>query len=155
VLVIAENQVLAPFQLQGLFGIHARLVFLSACDSAGATIGVAQVVSLPAMLVAAGTKAVISSYWPVDEMATLLLVSRFYELWQGGSNMAPSEALERAKGWLSSSTASTLRQACPPDALATRAGRGLSEAPDDSLPYWHPWFWAAFALTGHDGRGDR
>jgi hypothetical protein len=153
VIVIAQSQLLSPIHFVGTANVSARLVFLSACRTAGPALGPSQVVSLPGAFVAAGALAVISTFWHVDEMATLLLATRFYELWQGGDGLRLSEALGKAKEWLATSPASVLRASCPQEALASAAGRDLAEASDRTVLYDHPWYWAGFALMGGDQKG--
>jgi hypothetical protein len=49
---------------------------------------------------------------------------------------------------LMSSSADTLRKALPPDAPEQPAGAMLKSAPDDLIPYHHPWFWSSFFFAG-------
>mgnify|MGYP001422107939 CR=1 FL=1 len=148
ILLVADRRAIAAQHLAGLT-LHARLVVLSACRTGAPAIGVSQVVSLPSALVTAGAAGVIGTLWRAEEMATLLVVTKFYELWQGGAGMSPQEALGTAQGWLALATAGELRGYAPAEALNVMNGRTpLAGAEDDARPYGHPWFWAPFFLVG-------
>jgi tetratricopeptide (TPR) repeat protein len=99
---------------------HARLVTLSACETA--LIDLRQspddYVGFPAGFLQAGAPAVLSTLWPVDDIATALFADHFYHaLLVGGQS--------------------------PAVAVCT-ATRQLREQPG----YDHPYFWAPFIVTG-------
>ena len=105
--------------------------------------------NLPNVIVGAGAAAVISTFWHAEEMATLLIVMKFYDLWRRGAGMSPRQALGDAQGWLAQASADELRGYAPAAALRVLSGRTpLSGAPGDARPYVHPWFWAPFFLVG-------
>lgn len=59
--------------------LHARLVVLSSCESAGGTVASGEGVSgLTTAFVAAGASTVVASLWPVDDRATETLMREFY-----------------------------------------------------------------------------
>jgi hypothetical protein len=147
VLLLSNFQVLAYQQVRLADNITARLVVLSACQSGIAGITIEHPQSLPAAFLAAGAKGVVGSLWHAEEMATLLLMIRFYELWPMQQS-DPAIAVALAQEWLRSTTAEALRDVAPPAALELPAGRVLREAPSSSLPYAHPWFWAGFFVAG-------
>jgi len=147
VLIVADQRLLTVQHLEHL-SLSARLVFLAACTSGMSALGVAQLASVPSSLIAAGAAAVIATFWHTDEMATLLVVSRFYDLWQDGSGRTVADALGQAQAWLASSPAAVLRAAVPPAALHTTAGRLLADCPDQEVPFGHPWFWTPFFVLG-------
>jgi hypothetical protein len=149
ILLVADRRAIAAQHLASLTDLRARLVVLSACRTGAPAIGVSQVVSLPNAIIAAGASAVISTFWRAEEMATLLLVTKFYDLWQGGSGMSVADALGSAQAWLVQASAAELRGYAPAGALEAMSGRTpLSGAPDEACPYSDPWFWAPFFLTG-------
>jgi hypothetical protein len=148
VLMIADQHVITVRHLEDTAQLSARLVVLSACTSGMTAPGVAQLTSMPTALAAAGAAAVIATFWKTDEMATLLLVTRLYDLWQGGAAAGIGDALGQAQEWLAMSPASVLRAAVPAAALATRAGQRLAGCPDTGRPFAHPWFWTPFFLLG-------
>jgi CHAT domain-containing protein len=79
----------------------------------------------------AGARSLLVSLWPVNDRATALLMTRFYESWlgepgtEGRTRSSKSEALREAKRWL-------------------REYRD----PDGRRPYEHPLYWSAFILIG-------
>jgi len=98
-LFLADDRKLA---LRDFFGmdLHARLAVLSACDTGVVDIQLPnEVISLPTGLLQAGVAGVVSSQWAVDEIGTMLLVGRFFELWHT-HRCEPSEALRSAQLWL-------------------------------------------------------
>jgi hypothetical protein len=152
-LLVAGRRAIAAEHLAGLSDLRARLVVLSACRTGAPAIGVSQVVSLPNTIISAGAAAVISTFWHAEEMATLLLVTKFYELWRGGAGsgaeLSPGEALGTAQAWLAQASADELRACAPTAAVDVMNKRTpLSGAPGDARPYSHPWFWAPFFLVG-------
>jgi CHAT domain-containing protein len=149
ILLVADRCFIGVRSLEGLANVRARLVVLSACRTGAPAIGVSQVVSLPSAIIGAGAAAVISTFWHTEEMATLLIVMKFYDLWRGGAGMSPGEALGNAQGWLVQASADELRAYAPAAALRAVSGRTpLSGAPGAARPYAHPWFWAPFFLVG-------
>lgn len=131
-----------------------RLVVLSACETGmpGAHLP-DEVISLPTGLLQAGVAGVVSSLWPVPELSTMILLSRFYSLWRG-HNIEPSSALMKAQQWIRDATPSDIMNHCKafiPE-LSTQVGE-FSEAGQSlyrmlRLDYSHPYHWAAFTYTG-------
>ncbi len=80
-----------------------------------------EIVGLNRALLYAGTPTVIASLWNVDDAATGLLMQKFYTYLKEG--MGKAEALQKARR--------ELRQ--------------------EYREYSHPYFWAAFSLTGDPG----
>jgi CHAT domain-containing protein len=154
---------------------HPRLVVLSACETGvyDTKQNVDEFVGLPAAFVALGASGVIATLWPVDDLATSLLMARFYELHRDGGAPPPT-ALKRAQDWLRDATGAELiayaRQetararigdqlpaivrnitAAAAAASDRRPARGASAAAADSLaekPYAHPYYWGGFIYLG-------
>jgi len=116
--------------------LDADLVTLSGCETlraAGA--GRGEPFGFTPALFAAGARRVLSSMWPVDDRATTILMSRFYENYTGryadrrfGVSHVPmgaSRALREARTYVRT--------------LTDAAGRH---------PYEHPVYWAGFFLLG-------
>ncbi len=60
--------------------------------------------TLGTMFLAAGAAGVVSTLWSIDDFATALLMSRFYELLREDTFSDPGEALRGAQLWLRSVT---------------------------------------------------
>jgi tetratricopeptide (TPR) repeat protein len=126
---LTAREVLAQWQLT------TELVALSACQT-----GVSQILrgdepmGLVRAFLAAGARAVLVSQWVVDDLATCLLMLRFYELAQDG--LAWDVALARAQAWLRAATAAELQ--------AARLRWGLADLP---VGYGEPKYWAGFVLV--------
>lgn len=147
-----------------------RLALLSACETGLPGLKtIDEVVSLPTGLLQAGVAAVIASLWSVSDLSTMLLLTKFYDLWRS-HKYDPDQALRQAQRWLRDTTNAEKIQALKailpefPDSPPPKAPRdrflGLPEAiardlynhfawedPSDRT-YAHPFHWAAFSYTG-------
>src|SRR5262249_46157078 len=136
--------------------LDADLVTLSACETglgkyAGGEghLGFAQAFFL------AGARSLVLTLWKVDDKATALLMSRFYENLLGKREdlkgpLPKAEALRQAKEWLRTLTVNQRDEH-----LALRSGgksRVVSGPPRETAtaghPYEHPYYWSAFVLIG-------
>jgi hypothetical protein len=121
---------------------ETRLVVLSACQTALPGVEVLdEVVSLPAGLLQTGAAAAIGSLWSVDDLATMLLLRHFYELWRS-HGLSLAEALRGAGDWLRNLTR-TQRDAAFPKAAFPTLDFSHSGEPGDH-PYAHPYWWAGW-----------
>lgn len=129
---------------------NVRLAILSACESGlPGTVLPDEVASLPTGLLQAGVAGVISSFWSVSDISTMILLSRFYTLWLNHS-VEPVEALIIAQQWLRDATPLEVFEHCTtfmpellsPSGRLSRLGRQLQ------MDYSHPYYWAAFSYTG-------
>jgi hypothetical protein len=137
--------------------LGADLVVLSACESGlGRQAGGEGYLGFAQALFYAGSRSVVLSLWRVDDTATALLMTRFYQNLLGKRDgldqpLPKAEALQEAKAWLRGLSraearrlaqglpgADRLKKAVPPSRVASTAER----------PYGHPYFWAAFILIG-------
>jgi CHAT domain-containing protein len=107
-----------------------------------------------------GARSLLLSLWKVDDTATALLMTRFYENWLGKREglkkpLPKMEALREAKTWLRQ------LQRGERDRLAANLVKGELRGtevaarpvirPKESAsetPYAHPRYWAAFILLG-------
>jgi CHAT domain-containing protein len=143
----AEERLLRAGEIQVEWKLNADLVTLSACETAlgrmlnpihdGYRASPLQVASegywgLSQAFLIAGASSVLASLWKVDDHATSLFMSRFYEEWIGPGNggqfatrKTKSQALRDTRRWL-------------------RSYRG--ERAEEI--YAHPYYWAAFVLIG-------
>lgn len=142
-ILLADGAALTVQDLIGL-RLNADLVVLSACRTGqGKTAGGDDVLGFSRGLLAAGARAAIVSLWPVDDLATSLLMAEFYRQLKAGA--APGLALQAAQNYL---------QALEPEAIKTGrlkalSSRGIS-VDSDAAPadYRHPYYWAPFVLVG-------
>jgi CHAT domain-containing protein len=144
-LLLADGEAITVYELMGL-QLKADLVVLSACRTGqGQTTGGDDVLGFTRGLLAAGARAAMVGLWPVDDLATSMLMSDFYR--ELGAGQAPAVALQRAQN--------DLRQ-LGPDQIRERAGqirgavRGTVLTFDDrnAGDYSHPFYWAPFVLVG-------
>ncbi|MEO0375793.1 MAG: CHAT domain-containing protein, partial [Cyanobacteria bacterium P01_A01_bin.17] len=149
-LLMANDEVLSLRDLLDLKLKGLRLAILSACETGiPGTELPDEVISLPTGLLQAGAAGVISSLWSVSDLSTMLLLSRFYDLWRpknpDTTSLDPPEALRQAQLWLRDGTGPELApylQTSHPELAAK-----LEQA-KDKRPFAHPFHWAAFTYTG-------
>jgi len=152
-------------EIQRAWDLKAELVTLSACETAlGRNAGGEGFVGFTQALLMSGTRSVCLSLWRVDDRATSLLMTRFYQNLLGrraglSKGMPKAEALHEAKQWLRSLTADQIdgelaalqRGDVRPLAKVndtTSPGAPTSTKSSGIRPYDHPYFWAAFVLVG-------
>jgi CHAT domain-containing protein len=144
--------------------LSARLVVVSACQSAQSTIAGLQheQLSIATAMLAAGSACAIASLWPVDDLATALLMTRLYhELLVVDS--APPRALRAAQVWLRDLSeeeekrfldrhpklaAEYARRIAARDPPGRRGQQRAGASPTSGRPYAHPQFWAPFIAVG-------
>jgi CHAT domain-containing protein len=144
-LLLADGEAITVYELMGL-QLKADLVVLSACRTGqGQTTGGDDVLGFTRGLLAAGASAAMVGLWPVDDLATSMLMADFYRELRAGKS--PAAALQRAQN--------DLRQ-LGADQIRARAGqirgsvRGTVLSVDDrnAGDYSHPFYWAPFVLVG-------
>ncbi|MBI2553050.1 MAG: CHAT domain-containing protein [Candidatus Rokubacteria bacterium] len=116
-LLVPEGADGGRLEVRELFGLDlkARLVVLSACETGLGKLSQGdELVGLQRAFLYAGTPAVVTTLWKVDDRASFFLMREFYDQLK---TRGPAEALRRAQS-------------------AT-----MGEFP-------HPFFWAAFTVTG-------
>ncbi len=148
---------------------NADLVTLSACETAmGVDGGGEGYIGFSQVLFAKGTRSLLLSLWEVDDLATTLLMVRFYENWLGSrpsltKPMPKADALAEAKQWLRQLTTSERNRWLDEHRASNNAEvkrelhRGERVKPvtttpinadTQERPYAHPKYWAAFVLIG-------
>lgn len=147
-------------ELTEVAALRARLVAVSACQSAVGNMAelADESISIGSVMMVAGAACAIASLWPVDDLATGLLMTRLYEeLFDG--NLRPPEALRRAQLWLrqldlAEEQAFLDRHPALRVEFNQRAeraglpGRRLAGHRAAALPYAHEYYWAAFIAVG-------
>ncbi len=150
-LLMKDRQLLtvgALLDARGTLG-SPRLVVLSACETGlyDTSKNPDEFVGLPAAFLELGAGGVIGSLWQVSDLATALLMARFYELHIDGG-IAPAAALKQAKTWLRTATRRELiayakanfkpasAQAQVPDPVALLSG-GRRGEPTRSTAVWN------------------
>jgi CHAT domain-containing protein/tetratricopeptide (TPR) repeat protein len=161
--IALADRVLSPFELTAVGRLRARLVAISACQTAQS--GIAEmpdeVFSIGTAMLTAGSACAIATLWEVHDAAAALVMTRTYEeMMEGGHR--PPEALRRAQLWLRDLTHEAEREylAGHPllaENLRRRRARGepvggSSRADAEPNPskhrYAHPDYWAPFVAVG-------
>ena len=146
-------------EIQRGWDIHAELVTLSACETAlGPQAGGEGFVGFTQALLMAGARSVCLSLWKVDDLATSLLMQRFYANLLGrrpglSAPMGKADALREAKFWLrkldrKEAAELTAKLSGGLDRGKGAEGRKPAEASGDAAPFADPHYWAAFVLVG-------
>jgi len=132
---------------------QADLVTLSACCTGvvDAFQPTEAFLGLPAGFLLAGAKAVVSSLWKVNSIATAFLLDEFYRQLEETYNKAV--ALQNAQNWLRLCTADKLRERANTwdlSKLESKEQFRLKQALKrlEGIPFENPYYWAAFILTG-------
>jgi CHAT domain-containing protein len=143
-------------------GLQARVSIVSACQGATPDINALpeEASSTATAFLAAGSASVVAALWPVDDIATALLMVKFHELLVGHPDQ-PVQALRGAQLWLRDLTEAeegAFAAAHPEIAGHLRARAAAGRAPGRRghvgssaaavCPYPHPYFWAAFIVAG-------
>ena len=126
----------------------ARLAVLSACHSAVAGAELRdEVVSLPSALAQAGVAGVVGSLWAVDDVATAILLSRFYDLWLTDGLPGPA-ALGGAQRWMREATNEEVAARYPHIDLTPPAEAGQLQRWRRQMDFASPLWWAPFIFVG-------
>ncbi len=140
-------------EIQTSWKLNAELVTLSACETAlGREAGGEGFVGFTQALLMSGARSVCLSLWKVDDAATALLMTRFYQNWLGkrpgleGKALAKAEALREAKEWLRGLTSKDVDLKLDQNARAEL--KKMTFKRKSAHPYAHPHYWAGFILTG-------
>lgn len=155
-LLLASYEEISSSEIARLPLRGVRVAVASACQTNVIEVGdqADEAVSVGSALLEAGSACSIASLWPVDDLATSLLMVRLYEEMSEGST--PPEALRTAQRWLRSidlrgeqayvdryPVLEGLRARPRP-----RGPRAVTQTPARNRPYGHPSFWAGFVALG-------
>ncbi|MDZ7956912.1 MAG: tetratricopeptide repeat protein [Aulosira sp. DedQUE10] len=160
-LALADQDKLTLVDIRDYDLLSYQLVSLAACETAitGNHTITTEYVGLVSGFMSCGVASVVSTLWTVESAASALVMIQFYErLQQGKSKLI---ALAEATQWLRNVTHGELAQwyaeeiAKLPEAegivrrFLLRHLNNLKNQPEPSnQPYNHPYFWAAFTITG-------
>ena len=150
---------LTAMQIIRTWKLNADLVTLSACDT-----GLGRYASgegyqgFGQAFLLSGARSVVLSLWKVDDAATYLLMTRFYQNLVNradGERITKASALKNAKTWLRSLDSAQVGMLVETyDALKRDAlKRGKRPRPDKPIvqlnrTFEHPHYWAGFVLIG-------
>ena len=127
-----------------------RLVTLSACETGITDLQEApdEFVGLPTGFLLAGTAGVISTIWKVDDIATCLLMSKFYE--NLNRSISPHKALKEAQKWLRELTVDAIKEFTHIDGeiIIQRYQGWLGKLSSDDRIFDNAFFWAGFIFVG-------
>jgi CHAT domain-containing protein len=150
------NGQLSANEVLEFWDLNAELVTLSACETAlGRAGGGDGLLGFTQAFLIAGSRAVCLSLWRVNDTATALLMTRFYQNLLGkrsGLNgpMPKAAALAEAKAWLRElPREEALKLIAEPNKSMDRGGDDLNQpAANGDKPFAHPRNWSAFVLIG-------
>jgi CHAT domain-containing protein/tetratricopeptide (TPR) repeat protein len=138
----------------------ARLVTLSACETGLTDIRQSpdEYLGLPAGFLQAGTPAVLSTLWPVEDLSTRLLIDQFYR-YHLQDRLVPAMALRKAQIWLRDNSAADLALAdqwkqvyqTTTDREVERTalwGMHYHAKHAKDKPFSSPYYWAPFTFAG-------
>ncbi len=135
-------------EIQCGWKLKAELVTLSACETGrGRDAGGEGFVGFTQALLMSGARTVCVSLWKVDDRATSLLMTRFYQNWLGkrpglDKPLSKAASLREAKLWLRNWNDDDVNAVARGD-IQERAGKAKR-----NRQYAHPHFWAGFVLVG-------
>jgi CHAT domain-containing protein len=138
-----------------IFGFNlnqCRLVTLSACETGLIDFNNIsdEYIGLPSGFLVAGSPAVVSSLWTVNELSTAFLMIKFYENLQR-KQMPLAVALNQAQFWLRDVTKEELQQWTSHWDLSRNHREQLGDWFDTlslEKPFQQPYHWAAFCAIG-------
>ncbi|MCB0189515.1 MAG: CHAT domain-containing protein, partial [Caldilineaceae bacterium] len=127
--------------------LDSSLVVLSSCNSGKSMIHAGEEpFGLIRAFMTAGAGAVLCSLWPVDEVATRLLMEYFYSNVRSGMRIA--HALKAASDTVKAIPQSELRERLMIPGIPKGAYTEIVEMADDAQPFAHPYWWAGFVVIG-------
>jgi tetratricopeptide (TPR) repeat protein len=150
-LVLANDETITVGDLMRRRLDGVDMAVLSACQTGVPAIRlVGELVGLPTGLLQSGVKTVIATMWSIDDVATMLLVDRFYYLWQV-KKANSADALCVAQRWLRDTTnAEKIRDLIDEHKNSVEADilEILKTGDPEEKSYEDPQYWAAFSYNG-------
>jgi len=169
-LAVADGEFKVYELLNPPYRIVTDLVVLGACEAARTRRSLSdEPIGFPGMLVQTGVRAVLAPLWKVDDFATLLFLTHFFDAVKAGTN--PASAAQQTGLWLRGLDASAAlklaeeilsraetmaggKDGAVPEHLTqrlTNIRNWLQTLSKDTRPYRSPLDWAAFQLVGLPG----
>ncbi|NEO95610.1 MAG: CHAT domain-containing protein, partial [Moorea sp. SIO3G5] len=149
----------AHLTLDAVFALkleQCRLVTLSACETGliDYTKISDQYIGLPSGFLVAGSPAVVSSLWTVNDLSTALLMIKFYQNLL--NQMSLAVALNQAQLWLRDATVQDLRDWAEQLTKQLNLDNNFKEEVEEELdsfdneetPFYSPYYWAAYCAIG-------
>jgi len=136
-------------------------MILSACETGQVELEdkLNDFLGLPGGFIVAGAKAVLATLWRIDDLASCLLLEKFFELWGDNPGCAP-EALALAQQWMRKDLTveyvkdkiefwrKDIHDRKEEKVLLEQCRYWRARRDVNSLPFKDEIFWAAFYLTG-------
>jgi len=166
-LAVADGEFKVYELLNPPYRIVTDLVVLGACEAARTRRSLSdEPIGFPGMLVQTGVRAVLAPLWKVDDFATLLFLTHFFDTVKAGIH--PASAAQQTALWLKRLEASAALELADEmiEQAKTKAGGKDGAIPEpitkrltairhwlqnlgkDTRPYRSPLDWAAFQLVG-------
>jgi CHAT domain-containing protein len=157
----AEDGLLTAEDVTSIDLQDTELVVLSACETGLGEVHVGEgVVGLRQSFILAGAQTMVMSLWKVPDLATTVLMDRFYEnLFR--RKMERNEALRQAQLYIRDVTVAALREdwlnaqtiekLAHPGTAARRELEEIAANPDTHRPFSDTVYWGAFVCQGNPG----
>jgi CHAT domain-containing protein len=153
-LLIAENRLLTLLDIQQL-QLPGSRVILGACQSSLMAERGGDWLGLTSAFLQAGAAQVMGTLWPVSEVASCLLMDRFWQA-LAGRPTDPLFALSQAQAEIRSLTPDDIRQSFAAYQLPSPAREYVQDQlaalqnawPGAAHPLDHPYYWGPFILIG-------
>jgi CHAT domain-containing protein/Tfp pilus assembly protein PilF len=158
VLLLGAGRTLSLQELSVMDFNQVEQLTLSACDTAtggGTNENGAEVEGLAAQVQLQGAKAVLASLWPVADDSTASLMRGFYGAHANNNKLSRAKALQQAQLALLHGRASDNTSTATSDndqrsaRIAGAQPQSAATPTDPAKPWAHPYFWAAFVLSGN------
>jgi CHAT domain-containing protein len=152
--------------IERVSAIRSRFVVLSACETGQVELSdkLNDFLGLPGGFIVAGASTVLATLWRVDDLATALLLGKFFELWDDGRKSS-AEALRGAQQWLRTEVtvevvteklAMWLDQSLDINQeLEVQHGMWAARLDRTAHPFQDELYWAPFYVTGYFTQPDR
>ncbi len=155
----AEDGLLTTQAAANMNLLATQLVVASACQTALGNVLVGEgVLGLRRAFALAGAQTLVMSLWKVDDVATAILMERFYHNLLD-EKMGRAQALKLAQFYVRDLTIGQMReQWLMPEAIAEIEQRSqgvsdylkeLAQKPNEHQPFVHPQYWGAFICQGN------